>query len=117
MFSRYFHGRKDQKLSLEEKEKIEENFRDFVAKKNEESDRIQTVRALNNALMDFSSLVDLKNPQNIDWENYPIRSGVFYETRGDMEPQEQKISQSFPIPDAHVIVILHRDHQAYFSEK
>lgn len=81
VFSRYYHGRKDQKLSLEEKEKIEKNFRDFIAKKYEISDRIQIVRTINNALMDFSSGIDLKNPNNIDWESYPIQCGVFYNTR------------------------------------
>lgn len=40
-----------------------------------------TVRNINNALMDFAATVDLKNPELIDWEKYPIRNGVFYETR------------------------------------
>lgn len=117
VFSRYYHGRKDQKLSLEEKEKIEKNFRDFIAKRSGVSDRIQTVRSINNALMDFSSGIDLKNPQNIDWENYPIQSGVFYSTQWSLEPQEIKITKTFPIPDARVVVILHQDHKLYFSEK
>jgi hypothetical protein len=40
-----------------------------------------TVRNINNALMDFAALVDLKNPEQIDWEKYPIHSGEFYNTR------------------------------------
>lgn len=81
VFSRFYHGTKEQKLSLDEKEKIEKDFRNFIAEKQEISEQIQTVRSVNNALMDFSSGVDLKNPNNIDWENYPIRCGVFYNTR------------------------------------
>lgn len=65
--------------------------------------------------MDFAATVDLKNPENIDWGNYPIRSGLFYETRGNLEPREEKKSIIFPIPDATVIVILHEDHKKYYS--
>lgn len=66
--------------------------------------------------MDFAATVDLKNPNTIDWINYPIQSGVWYDTRGSLEPQETKISQSFPIPDATVIIILHQDHRIYYSD-
>jgi hypothetical protein len=31
--------------------------------------------------MDFAATVDLKNPELIDWENYPITSGLFYESK------------------------------------
>ncbi len=66
--------------------------------------------------MDFAATVDLKNPSTIDWENYPIKSGRFYETRGSEEPTEVKKSVSFPTPDAKVVVILHQDHRVYYSE-
>lgn len=65
--------------------------------------------------MDFAATIDLKNPQNIHWTKYPIQSGKFYETRGALEPREIKKSQSFPTPDAAVIVILHKDHKEYYS--
>ncbi len=73
------------------------------------------IRSINNALMDFAALVDLKNPANIDWSNYPIRSGRFYETRGGLEKVETKKQIAFPIPDATIIVILHKDHKVYYS--
>lgn len=41
----------------------------------------EAVRNINNALMDFSRLVDNKNPRLIDWERYPITSGKFFETK------------------------------------
>ncbi len=66
--------------------------------------------------MDFASIIDLKNPENIDWGHYPIQSGVWYTTRGSLEPREEKKSQSFPLPDATIIVILHKDHKVYYSD-
>lgn len=76
--------------------------------------RRTNTRAVNNALMDFAATIDLKNPDSIDWEDYPIKSGVFYETRGKLEPREEKKSRTFPIPDATIIVILHQDHRDYY---
>jgi hypothetical protein len=64
--------------------------------------------------MDFAATIDVKNPDNIDWNNYPIRSGIFYETHGNLEPREEKQSRTFPIPDATVVVILHQDHRDYY---
>jgi adenine-specific DNA glycosylase len=74
------------------------------------------IRNINNALMDFAATIDLKNPSNIDWESYPIRSGKFYETKWSLEPIEMKKSQSFPTPDATVVVVLHKDHKVYYSD-
>ena len=78
-------------------------------------DEKMIIRAINNALMDFAATVDLKNPENINWDDYPIHSGVWYDTRWSLEPREEKKSVTFPIPDATVIVILHQDHKVYYS--
>ena len=109
VLARYFHGSRLDRLIEEEKESIEEEFRVFAG------GNPKKVRAVNNALMDFAATVDMKNPSNIDWENYPIRSGIFYETRGSLEPLEMKKTQSFPTPDATLIVVLHQDHKIYYS--
>ncbi len=90
---------------------IEKEFKEFIRGTKNSRD---TVRAINNALMDFAATLDRKNPDNIDWGSYPIQSGIFYETRGSLEPREEKKSRSFPIPDATIIVILHQDHQDYY---
>lgn len=66
--------------------------------------------------MDFAATVDLKNYENIEWENYPIKEGLFYETRGVQEPKEEKKGQNFPIPDASILVVLHKEHKIYYSE-
>lgn len=137
VFSRYYKGRKDIKLTQEEKEEIEKDFQSFCIRHSEEwvstrdewrgnpgtkktehwiaSSLAMTVRNINNALMDFSAMIDLKNPNQIDWENYPIREGVFYETHGSLEPIEEKKSVNFPVPDAPIIVILHKEHKIYYS--
>lgn len=113
VFSRYYKGRKDIKLTKEEKEIIEKDFQDFCIRHSEEW--VMTVRNINNALMDFAATVDLKNPELIDWEKYPIRNGVFYETRWSLEPIELKKSVTFPIPDASIIVVLHKEHKTYYG--
>lgn len=115
VFARYFHRSRLDRLTETEKNIIEINFRDFIGSYTSITDREKAVRAINNALMDFAATIDLKNPDMIDWDNYPIQSGEFYATRGALEPREIKKSQSFPTPDATVIVILHKDHKEYYS--
>lgn len=65
--------------------------------------------------MDFASTIDLKNPENINWDNYIFRESEFYTSRGSLEPKEEKRTLSFPLPDASIIVILHEDHKLYYS--
>jgi adenine-specific DNA glycosylase len=116
VFARYYHGSRLEKLTNSEKEEIEKDFREFIEKISTHDSRASNIRAINNALMDFASIVDLKNKNLIDWENYPLRSGLWYETRGSMEKIEIKKVQSFPTPDARIIVVLHRDHREYYSD-
>lgn len=66
--------------------------------------------------MDFASLVDLKEKNRIDWESYPLRKSRFFLEHGENEREIKKISRTFPTPDATIEVILHRDHQEYYSE-
>jgi A/G-specific adenine glycosylase len=117
VFARYYHGDRNQKLTDEEKNQVEAGFREFIGKITNDELRITNIRAINNALMDYASLIDLKNPSTIDWENYPIKSGKFYEARGSREEFEVKKSESFPTPDATVIVILHENHRIYYSPR
>lgn len=75
----------------------------------------ELVRGINNALMDFASLIDLKNPNQILWETYPIHDGLFYNTRGSLEQMKEKKTTHFPLPDAQIIVILHKEHKLYYG--
>lgn len=106
IFSRYYHGNKFQKLSKEEKSQILE---DFIAS------RI-SARDINNALMDYGATISLNAIKNISWDQYPLPSSKFYQTRGSLEPIPEKKSSSFPTKQAHIICILHENHKKYFSE-
>lgn len=117
VFSRYIHWRKDIKLEKWEKIQLEESLRIFIGNIKDPSEKIKNIRAINNALMDFSRLIDLKNPENIDWEKYPIQSWYFYQTRGKDEPQIIKQWVRFPTADAHIVVILHENHRLYYSSQ
>lgn len=75
-----------------------------------------TIRSINNALMDFSAIIDLKNPENIIWKEYIFIESIFYKTHGAFETQEEKQKQSFPTPDATIVVTLHEGHRIYYSE-
>lgn len=75
-----------------------------------------TVRNINNALMDFASLVDIKEKGRIDWERYPLRKSRFFIEHGENEIEIKKINHTFPTPDSIVEVILHKDHKEYYSE-
>lgn len=122
VFARYYHGTRNERLSKEEKEWVQEDLERFInqhANSDENSEmgvRGNLAHSINNALMDFAAMVDLKNPTNINWSDYPIQSGKFYETRGSLEPQETKKAISFPTPDATIIVTLHENHRVYYSE-
>lgn len=114
VFSRYLFGNASQKLTPEEKNILEKDFKKFI-KELPEKDKKSYVRNINNGLMDFSRIVDKKNPEKIDWKNYPFKQSKFYETRGKNEKNFVKIRGNFPTPDAKILVILHENHKKYFS--
>lgn len=124
VFARYYHGTKDKRLSSEEKEWVQEDLisflnQDWKTRDGESEGDIHTktrVRAINNALMDFAALMDLKNPENINWEGYIFRESKFYKTKGEWESYTQRQIKTFPTPDATIIVTLHKDHKIYYSE-
>ena len=105
IFSRYYFGNKFQKLSKDKKSQI---LRDF------EKSGVSG-RDINNALMDYGATVSLNAIKNINWDNYPLPSSKFYQTRWELEPIPEKKKSSFPNKQAHVIAILHKDHKMYFG--
>ena len=68
-------------------------------------------------MMDFSSIIDLNQVGLIDFENYPLRSSKFFETKGSLEiaPAKKTSMKSIKKDDAKIIVILHENHETYFS--
>ena len=51
-------------------------------------------------------MIDSRSIDEKYWENYPIKSGKRFETRGTQEILTQKPKESFPVPDAKIVVIL-----------
>jgi len=106
IFSRYYHGNKFQKLTKDEKSHI---LSDFI-------DSGISWRDINNALMDYGATISLNNISGVDWDNYPLKSSKFYQTRGTLEPVKEKKKSSFPTKWAYVICVLHENHKVYYSQ-
>ena len=102
-------------MTIEQKNNINTNFENFI-KNLAPSHQKNAIRAINNGLMDFSRMIDSRPIDEKYWENYPIKSGKRFETRGTQEILMQKPKENFPIPDAKIIVILHENHKKYFSQ-
>jgi len=105
IFSRYYFGNKFQKLTKEEKKQILQVFQKSGI----------SWRSTNNALMDYGATISLNNISWIDWDNYPLPSSQFYQTRWELEPVKEKKKSSFPNKQAYVVAILHENHKVYFS--
>lgn len=113
VFSRYYKWSKHIKLNKDEKNKIEKDLHNFL--KKIKSDPKKEIRNINNALMDWARLAEPKNNSSFNPENYIFKESEFYKTKWINELISKKVSTSFPIPDAHIIVTLHQDHKIYYS--
>lgn len=106
IFSRYYFGNKFQKLPKTEKQYIQEMFEKswFPG------------REMNAAMMDFSSLIDLNSINSIDFKSYPLTGSEFFKTKWSLEIKPEVIKKpSVPKKDAKIVVILHENHEVYFS--
>lgn len=74
-----------------------------------------TIRDINNALMDWARLMEPKNSSLLDKESYIFKNSEFYTSKWANEIIEKKKTEYFPIPDAQVIITLHQDHKIYYS--
>ena len=106
IFSRYFYGTKEKKLSLKIQKEIEKDFQKTS----------YSWREMNWALMDFWSLVSLNSVDKIDWKTYPLKDSQFYRTQWKLENNIKTKNDAFPIKKSKVVVILHKDHKEYYSE-
>ncbi len=104
IFSRYYFWDKYQHLTKDEKQIIQEQF---------EKTGIRG-REINNALMDFSSLVSTTK-EKVDWEEYPLKNCKWYQTRWKSEYIPEKKSKQ-KVVWADIIIHLHENHKTYFSE-
>ncbi len=105
IFSRFYFGTKFHKLTREEKNILQQDF----------ASRNIPARAINAALMDFSSLVDLNEKNNIDFENYPLKNSLFYLEKWENEITMKKSKNIFDSKKANIVVFLHLNHKIYFS--
>lgn len=108
IFSRYYRWAKNIKLSEVEKDMIEWEFQNFISKNN-------VTRSINNALMDWARISEPKTSSLFNKNDYIFTESEFYLTEWKKEIIEKKISTSFPIPDAEIIITLHQDHKIYYS--
>lgn len=70
-------------------------------------------RLLNGTIMDFANAVCTKKPK---CEICPLRRDCrYYQTQGEFEESTVSKKSSFPTSDAQVLLVLHRQHQEYFS--
>ncbi len=72
-------------------------------------------RNINNALMDWARISEPKTANLLNQDTYIFTESEFYKTKWLSEVIEKKISVSFPIPDAQIVVILHQDHRVYYT--
>jgi A/G-specific adenine glycosylase len=116
IFSRYYRWAKNIKLTEDEKSEIEKDFQNFISRNSKDQPmRSLLTREINNALMDWARIKEPKTANLLDPENYIFTESEFYLSKWFSEVIEKKISVSFPIPDAEIIVILHQNHKEYYS--
>lgn len=48
-------------------------------------------------------------------DSYLFKESLFFVSKGSLESRVQKTRTSFPLPDASIIVILHKDHKVYYG--
>lgn len=117
VFSRYYYGDRTRKLSNEEKWIVWKDLLEYILEISlwDPEGMKKLTRDINNALMDYAAIEEKNEKDNIIWDEYIFRESVFYRERWSSEHIEKKKSIRFPIPDAHIVVILHQDHKVYYS--
>lgn len=96
VFGRYLHG--DKKASIDTI---------FV------ESQLRSFQKLNAALMDFANDVCVKTPR---CESCPLQQNCrYFQTQGQLETVSALKKSTFPSKSAQTILVLHRDHQEYFS--
>lgn len=105
IFARFYYWSRFIKLSKEFKNDIQEQFEKTWI----------SWREINAALMDFSSLIDINEKQNIQWSNYPLLDSLFFKNNWESESKLEKKSVKISKKDAEILVFIHKDHKEYYS--
>lgn len=106
IFARYYYGSRFIKISKEFKSWIQEQFEKTWI----------SWREINAALMDFSSMVDINEKWNIDWDNYQLLQSKFFKEKWKSESRPEKKSIKINKKDSNILVFIHKDHKEYYSE-
>jgi A/G-specific adenine glycosylase len=112
IFARYYHGTRHTKLSKIEKSEI---LADFVTQSAQTSELRLSGRAINAALMDLGALWSYNSPALVNYSESPFQYCKFTETQGTLEITPLKTKTYFPLPDAQIFVVIHCNHQEYYS--
>ena len=119
IFARYYFWSRFTKLSKEFKKEIQEQFETYCSIHSPVGRGLGwgqiSGRAINAALMDFSSLLDINEKNNIDWNNYPLTKSVFFEKQWSDEHKPEKKWIKIDKKDAQILVFIHQDHKEYYS--
>jgi A/G-specific adenine glycosylase len=116
IFARYYFGSRFVKLSKEFKYEIQKQFESFCSIPSLSGGGSgRGWREINAALMDFSSLLDINEKNNIDWINYPLQESKFFKEKWENENKPEKKQVKIDKKDAKILVFLHQDHKEYYS--
>lgn len=113
VFARYFFGRKDAQVPDALKAELEAEMAALGL----------SGRDVNNALMDFGSLVSLGDASKVGFLGYPLPGCRFAATAGGLEAGLKKTrgakaaGKAFAAKDARIAVVLHENGKAFFSPK
>lgn len=113
VFARYFFGRKDAEVPDTLKVELEAEMAALKL----------SGRDVNNALMDFGSLVSLGDAAKVGFLGYPLPGCRFAAASGALEAGLKKArratsaSKGFAAKDARIAVVLHENGKAFFSPK
>jgi len=105
IFARYYYGSRFHKLSNTEKDELQIHFQKTGI----------SGREINAALMDFATLVDKNEKTQIDFLNYPLKEGRFFQESGEYEVRPVTSKTKFDRKMAQIVVFLHENHGIYFS--
>ncbi|NCU41784.1 MAG: A/G-specific adenine glycosylase [Candidatus Moranbacteria bacterium] len=109
VLGRFLEGTKKHNLSLE---KIEATLKCFSLRKNKEKEKL-SFKDFNAGMMDFGSLVCIKNPQ---CEKCPLQMYcLYFQENGKREKVFFQKKENFPTKEAQAFLILHENHKKYFS--
>lgn len=105
IFARYYFWSRFTKLTPTHKKELQEIFeKSYIS-----------WRDMNAAMMDFASIIDINEKDNIDWQSYILTDSRFFIEKWISEKKVEKIKHKIDKKDAEIVVFIHENHKEYFS--